>query len=481
MPHLIRSSSLACLALTLAGFAVPCCADDAPATAPVANEAAMTTPDALSRLVTVKTWAVVRVDFTRVDADMARDWLVEAIRTAPIDDPLKVKMASALARDSEEALVHIRDAVKAGMMEGMMVMANPVAGGDRDSHIVFRLRDGADLPQLLTTLDLPAQYITSEKVGPLTVLSFNFNGANNQPQFKDAQPTTRKEVLAALAAAGDAPAMILVTPPPGSLNAAKLAMPELPKEFGSIKTKALVDGVDSVVFTGELLKPEGASVATLTAKLDVICSDPKTFVDAVSTVRKSFGEALKEGKIDGIGQQQQKDILPLVESLPEMVALEGKAELAMDDTAARKVVAAGTPKLIEEFRGSASYETTKNQRVLLTALAKYAAAHNGTCPDTLAELAPDIAGGSDIKVLTHGVLDDRPLVYRRPVGGLLDPIRNDQTVIVLHEALDGHKDEDIIAIGLANGDSQSITLSSLKQGLTSGAFKMADGALRQAD
>lgn len=444
-----------------------------PTSQPVADVVAddASTPEKLLMFVKPGTMLVGRVDLGRCDPRDALALLSTMIETSPADVPYKAKMAQSLRREAgREVGDVVRDAREAGVLE-MIGMAGGFMNFDPESNgMLFRIRDGADVDAALKALQINREYMNVTVEGNFIVCRYNF-GARDMKPMMNAARTNRAEVLKAVEIAGDAPAMMLFVPPAGSLNLAKMAMPTLPDYLGAVETKDLVDGVDALVIVGDLKDIRGRAT--------VVCANPQVFADAVSKMRTGFVDATKDGTapIDGMPTAMQSLVRALCEHAPALEVKEGAVELNVDEPIIRKNLDAMLPHIVEEFKDGARRENEQNMQALLAATTAFAAEHNDALPRTLEELKPYLAEHEDFALVSTGMLDDKPYVYRRPAGaGLLAPLSGADNVVLLHEQLDGRDDADSISYGLTNGNADSCSVTEFKQRLANGTLKLADGA-----
>jgi hypothetical protein len=464
------------------------CADDAVASPAATQSAGATdgaaaevvpenasTPEKLLMFVKPGTMFIGRVDLDRCDPRDAVTLLATFIKTSGADVPLKAKMAASLQREANREMGRaIREAREAGLLEMAITSGSPMNFDAESNGIFFRLRDGADVDAVLKALDVNREYMRVTTEGSFVVCrpSFGMNGPNGAMKpMMNAAKTNRAEVVKAIEVAGDAPALLVIAPPPGSLNAVKLAEPTLPDYLGSVETKDLVDGVDAMVVVGDIKDVKGRAT--------VVCSNPQVFADAVKKLRSSYVEAAKAGKVPLPPYMTEMMLMARVacEDAPELEVKDGAVELNLDEAAARKLVDAALPLFVDKFKDGARWENERNMRTILESIDAYAAEHGDALPRTFTELKPHLPEHEDLDMLTVGLLDDKPYVYRRPAGaGLLAPLRAADGVVLIHESLDGHADEDTISYGLTNGSAESCTVAEFKEKLAKGTLRLADGA-----
>jgi Protein of unknown function (DUF1559) len=318
--------------------------------APVPTEDAATLhAKVIAPYLDAQTYAVVRIDLTKPDADA----LATALGDFGVIDSADVK-------DLEtEAFSWLAAFAKAGGKELYYVFTT--ADGPQRYFAVVPVADGADVRALGTLLtDTLAPPGPREKVGGALIAG----DKAILERLSKMKPVERPELAKAFAAAREGIVQAAVIPTPQTLRAVADGLPDLPREFGGTSTKPLTHGIEWAAL-GLDLSPK------LAMRLIIKSPDGRaalTLADALSKVIRALGgEQVKRVPWPGLDK--------IANQLAPAVAAD-KIELKLEDNETRTALA---PVLRRGLELVVQVQCTNNLKMLTLAAQNYEN-NNGALP-----------------------------------------------------------------------------------------------------
>jgi hypothetical protein len=317
--------------------------------APVPNEdAAAVRAKVVAPFLDAQTYAVVRVDLTKTDADA----LVAALGDFGLIDAGEVKDLKT------EAARFFGAFTKAGGKELYYVLS--LADAPHGYFAVVPLGEGADAAALGKLLnDTLAPPGPREKVGGVLVAG---DKATLERLSKKKQPE-RPELVKALTAAGDGAVQIAFIPSPETLRGISDNLAYLPKLFGGL-AKPLSQGVEWAALGVDVSPKLAVRVTVKSPGADTA----QALANALPNVVRSIGDA-----------QDKRDALPALDKIADQLAptvAGDRIDLKLEDKEAR---AASAPVVRRSLETVAQVQGTNNLRQLALACHNFEAT-SGTLP-----------------------------------------------------------------------------------------------------
>ncbi|MFT3784708.1 MAG: hypothetical protein QM770_00890 [Tepidisphaeraceae bacterium] len=422
--------------------------------------------DALTPLVRATSVGFVYIDPAKVDMPAVGEWMTQTIKTLPnISDEDKQKFIAEMTADLPKAQAKLKEAREVGLQALYFVMEMPSPTNGGDPIVAMKLADGADAKKIRDIFEIPTTGGEPVEVAGLTLL-----GSQAQlDKLKAGTPAKRAEVAKAFAIAGDAPVQVVIAPPPGALNILPMTMPKLPAEYGGTDTKQLVDGVQAFIIAGNTPPTPQGSLRILATKPEQLIAALKQTKEAtIATMKGNTGA--QTGNLTNIARA----LLPVLENLPEPVAGEGLVTFAFDEARVRAVADGLAPAIFGARSTALDVKTSSNARQLLVGVMLYANEHKGEFPTALDDLAPYLNGAEMLAKVNKIEKSDEKFVYRKPSVAKMSELKNPSSVVLLHQPTDGHKADDRIVVGFADGHVEMMTLSEMQARLKDGKIKLAD-------
>ncbi len=407
---------------------------------------------AIAWFVDEETFAVIRVDLTRVDVDAIWDKLAEVF---PVTGERDVRQS---AEEKKMIQPWLADMIKAGGRELFLVVgtSGPIL---ELAFAVVPLTEGADARAIAGLLysgraDGPTSRPSgsrgwrkgSSPLGDIVRMAgrvgdYIVGGAPGQLERlrarKAFQPVSRPELAQAFAAAGDTTAQFLLIPTADSRKVVEEMMPTLPEEVGGGPSTAVTRGLMWAAVGVDLPPKMSAKLviqsqdAASARALKGVIAHGYTTIEKLPAVRQFFPEV---GKLTAM-------LTPTVQGDRLTLAL-GEKDL---NALISDVLAPPIRRAREQARRAMS---AVNVRAIAKAICMYAADHNGRPPEGLQVLAESKM--IDARTLTNPARPEMKVgyVYLKPPLPL-DKLPEVYKVILVYEAHDAWKGG--INVGFADG------------------------------
>jgi len=409
---------------------------------------------AIAPFVNEETFAVIRVDLTRVDVDAIWAKIAEVLRVTEDHD---VKQ---LAEEKKMVQPWLADMIKAGGRELFLV----VGTSDPIFELMFAvvpLTEGADARAIAGLMysgkaDGPTSRPSGERgwrkgsspLGEIVRMSGRVGNAvvGGAPAHLERlgalKPARRPELVKAFAAAGDTTAQLLLIPTADARKVVEEMMPTLPEKVGGGPVTAVTRGlmwaavgVDLPPKMSARLVVQSEDAASAKALKGVIAHAYAT-IEKLPAVREFFPEV---GKLTAM-------LTPTLQQDRLTLAL-GEKDL---DTLISDVL---VPTMRRARQQAKRRMSAQNVKVIVGAIHMYATAHNRRLPESLQVLVQ--AKMIDARMLTNPARPEMKVgyVYLRPPLPL-DKLPEMGKLILVYEAHDTWKGE--IIVGMADGHAEFV-------------------------
>jgi hypothetical protein len=407
---------------------------------------------AVQPFLTDQTFAVVRLDTTRVDMKAAQKWLGDNLRAGvkPGDKAAAAQVDAALAQLSKNfatAEAFLGEFRKAGGRE-MVVVFNLTDPFTEPPPVIMPLGQGANV-DALTKLFMGE----AERVGDVLVGGSAEGRARARATHDDkGKNPPHKELADGLAAmnGNDAALRAVLAPSPDARKSWEQLAPQLPPELGGGPITDLTRGLRFATVTGST--PPKTS-------LRVVIQSPDA--NAAETLDKAVDRLIAAGQKALAGEKAPQSIIDL---LPKLAPQRGgdRLTVAIEGAQADELARSLAPGLIRAREQALGVQSLSNARQLVMACHIWQAERKGEWPDDLKAAVKNYAEAVGPSILDNPLKPGTGYTYIKPPSGMkANNIPSERIVLYATEpAPDGGR-----AVAFGDGHAEWMTGDTFKQKL----------------